>query len=270
MKILSINISHHSSICVYENKKIIEFYNEERFIFVKNYDLNEKLKIFQSILQKINFKPDFVCYASFGTNYQYCEYDDQKIIEALQKQLDNPPYFFNQREHHLYHAICSYYFSSFEEAVAIVIDGGGACNFYIPFQEIESIYKINKKSIIPLFKHHTRWRSNKLIGDKENSFSIINYINGFKNKFSDMSVGGIDFEKACLKLGYPNSYESGKVMGLSSYAYSKEKYNLDYDKVNIAKEVQEKTFKDTCILIEEAKKINKNILLLKFRYYSMK
>ena len=261
MKILSINISHNSSICVYENEKIIDFFNEERFVFVKNYAPKEKLKIFQSILQKINFKPDFVCYASFGSNSQYGEYDDQKIIKALQKQLDNPPYFFNQKEHHLYHAICSYYFSSFEEAVAIIVDGGGACNFYIPFQEIESIYKINKKNITPIFKHHTRWRSNKIIGDKENSFSITNYLNGFLNKFSDMSVGGIDFQKACLKLGYPNAHDSGKVMGLSSYAYSEKKYNLDYNKVNIAKEVQEKTFKDTCILIEEAKKINKNILL---------
>ena len=29
MKILGVNISHHPSICIYENKTITEFYNEE-------------------------------------------------------------------------------------------------------------------------------------------------------------------------------------------------------------------------------------------------
>lgn len=262
MKILSINISHNPSICVYENQKIIDFYNEERFVFIKNYHANIKVKIFQSILQKIKFKPDVVCYASYGTNYQYTNlYDDEKMIKILQKQLDNPPYFFNVKEHHLYHAICSYYFSSFDEAVAIVVDGGGACNIYLPYQEVESIYKIDKKNITPIYKHHTCWGNDKLIEKPENSFFIFKYIDGFLNKFSDMCVGGQIFEKACYELGYPNAHDAGKVMGLSSYAYNETKYDLDYNKVNIAKEAQEKTFKDVCNLIEEAKKINKNILL---------
>tara|TARA_R110000737_G_scaffold351741_1_gene394892 strand:- start:197 stop:1120 length:924 start_codon:yes stop_codon:yes gene_type:complete len=261
MIILSINISHNPSVCVYENNKIIEFYNEERFVCTKDYVLNSKFKIFQCILQKIKHKPDFVCYASFGMNSQYFDYSDQEIINVIQKQLNNPPYYFNIKEHHLYHAICSFYFSSFKEAAAIVVDGGGACNYHIPFQEIESIYLIDKKKIAPVYKHHTCYRTKKVIQQTGNSFATKSYLNGFLNKFSDETKGGIDFIEACEQIGYPDGNSAGKVMGLSSYGYTEKKYNLDYDKVQIAKEAQEKTFKDTCDLIDQAKEINNNIVL---------
>tara|TARA_R110000751_G_scaffold185313_1_gene291741 strand:+ start:3145 stop:4065 length:921 start_codon:yes stop_codon:yes gene_type:complete len=260
MKILSINISHDPSICVYEDGKIIDFYNEERFVGLKNYEPGPPPKIYQSILQKIDFKPDFVCYASFGSNYQYIPYNDEELIKNLQNQLNDPPYYFNVKEHHLYHAISSFYFSSFKEAAAIVVDGGGACNVYIPYQEIESIYYINKKNIKPIYKHHTRWRCNMKVGEKDNSFSSLQYLDGFLNKFSDMCTGGIDFETASVSC-FGNGQEAGKVMGLSSYGYCEEKYDLDYNKVKIAKEAQEKTFIDTCNLIDKAKQINNNIVL---------
>ena len=72
----------------------------------------------QSINQKINFKPDFVCYASAtGASTVNKEY---KIIEQIQKQLKNPPYFFDNSNHHLYHALSCFYFSKFDEAAAII------------------------------------------------------------------------------------------------------------------------------------------------------
>lgn len=262
MKIISINISHHPSICVYENNKVLEFYNEERFILHKGYNPSNKTEIYQSILQKIKFKPNFVCYSSYGRNAEYSKTTDEIIIKNLQKQLNNPIYFFDIKKHHLYHAISAFYFSKFEEAMAIIVDGGGACENYIPYQEIESIYYINKKNIVPFYKHNTCYRSYDKIKININYYSSLKYVNGVLNKFSNESKGGMDFIQACKDIGYSNDGDNaGKVMGLSSYAYSKKKYNLDYNKVNIAKEVQEKTFKDTCILIEEAKKINKNILL---------
>ena len=99
------------------------------------------------------------------------------------------------------------------------------------------------------------------IGDQQNSMVRFKYLGGFLNKFTDFAVGGIEFDKACASLGYKNGHSAGKVMGLSSYAYCKEKYNLDYDKVEIAKKVQEKTFEETCELIDQAKHMNNNILL---------
>jgi len=50
-------------------------------------------------------------------------------------------------------------------------------------------------------------------------------------------------------------------MGLSSYAYTDKKYSLDYNKVQIAKEAQEKTFIATCNLIDKLKDKTNNILL---------
>ena len=125
MIILGINISHHTSICIYENGKIKKLYNEERFNLEKNWAPDEKnFEILQSINQKINFKPDFVCYASAtGASTVNKEY---KIIEQIQKQLKNPPYFFDNSNHHLYHALSCFYFSKFDEAAAIIVDGGGA------------------------------------------------------------------------------------------------------------------------------------------------
>ena len=80
---------------------------------------------------------------------------------ASPDQLDHPPYFFDIKEHHLYHAITAFYFSKFEEATAIVIDGGGSCKFYIPYQEVESVYEINNKKIIPTYKHSSAYRLRK-------------------------------------------------------------------------------------------------------------
>ena len=45
-------------------------------------------EIYQCILQHVNFRPDMVCYASFGRNYDYCPITDQDIINKLQKQLN--------------------------------------------------------------------------------------------------------------------------------------------------------------------------------------
>ena len=80
------------------------------------------------------------------------------------------------------------------------------------------------------------------------------YLNGFRNKFSTQCVGGMAFEEATIAAGFKDANDAGKLMGLSSYAYAEDKYPLDYTKVEIAKEVQEKTFHDTCKLIEKSKK----------------
>ena len=256
MKILGINISHHPSICVYENNNIKEFYNEDRFILEKHWEPTSKnFKIFQSILQKIN-KVDFVCYASYGRS---SDNEENKIIKILQNQLNNPPYFFDITHHHIYHALSAFYFSKFNEAIAIVVDGAGALiKNHNPYREFESIYSLKGNNIYPIYKHN----SNRLDQLKEfcNDLKISKYIDGVFNNLSQKAIGGRAFVEACLAVGMePN--DAGKLMGLSSYKYSKNKYPLDYDKIEIAAEVQERTFSETCNLIEIAKKYGKNILL---------
>ena len=250
-KIVGINISHNPSVCVYSDGEVTDFYNEERFTLIKNDMPSAETELFQCILQHINFKPDMVCYSSFGRNYDYCPSTDEEIIERIQKQLGNPSYFFDVREHHLYHAITGFYFSNFEEATAIVIDGGGSCKFYIPYQEVESIYEINREKVVPVYKHSSAYRLRKKLFGPENEMVL--YLNGFKNKFSTKCVGGMAFEEATIAAGFKDANDAGKLMGLSSYAYTDKKYPLDYNKVKIAKEVQEKTFEDTCKLIDQTR-----------------
>lgn len=256
MKILGINISHHPSICVYEDNIIKEFYNEDRFILEKHWEpKSTNFKIFQSILQKIS-KVDFVCYASYG---RPSDEEENKIIKILQNQLNNPPYFFDISRHHIYHALTSFYFSEYKKAVAIVVDGAGAfIKKQNPFREFESIYCVNEKNIYSVYKHG----SNRLDQHKEfcSELKISKYIDGVFTNLSQKAIGGRAFVEACLSVGM-EANDAGKLMGLSSYKYSENKYPLDYDKIEIAAEVQEKTFLETCNLIEIAKNYGNNILL---------
>ena len=57
MKILGINISHSFSICIYENKKIIGIYYEDRFVLDKEFD-PEKTNFFSSISVLRQVRPE--------------------------------------------------------------------------------------------------------------------------------------------------------------------------------------------------------------------
>lgn len=266
MKILGINLSHEFSICIYEDNKIKDVWYEERFNLNKRWEikLKEDFNYYLiSIFNKINFKPDLVCYSSyyFPKGKKVNDYD---AVKQIQKQLDNPNYFFNIHNHHIYHATCGFYFSNFEEAMSIVIDGGGSQPFDDQYQEMESIFYLNKKLIHTLYQHLSNRRYIKVTNDVEeySDYYHILYDKGTEFKFSSKSVGGFNFSRTCDLIGF-NSADAGKLMGLSSYGYTDKKYNLNYEHVELAKKAQEKSFNDTCFLIEKAynyKKI-KNFIL---------
>lgn len=268
MKILGINISHDFSICIYENNEVKNIWYENRFNLDKNWNVGN-LKKFKnhiiSIAKKITFKPDLVCYASYQrSNIKSTTIFDEEIIQIIQKQLDNPIFFFNKNQHHIYHACSSFFFSKFEEAMSIVIDGGGAQPFNNLYQEMESIFYLNRKSFFIIYQHLSNRRFVNIENEVENhaNYVHVKYINNTQYDFSSRSVGGYDFSMVCDLIGF-KSNEAGKLMGLSSYAYSNKKYNLNYKNVELAKQVQEKSFNRTCDLIQKAyeyKKI-KNFVL---------
>jgi len=255
MKVLGINISHDFSICVYENNKIKDLWYEERFNLNKKWiiqgqdDFNHYLI---SILNKINYKPDLVCYSSFYRANTFKK-NDYEIINQIQKQLDNPNYFFNIYNHHIYHALCAFYFSNFEESMSIVIDGGGAQPFDDQYQEVESIFYLNKKLVCSLYQHISNRRFIKTADTTEEYSHFMHHLfyKGVEFLFSSRSVGGFDFNRTCSLIGF-NTSDAGKLMGLSSYAYTDKKYNLNYQHVELAKKAQEKSFNSTCLLIEKA------------------
>jgi predicted NodU family carbamoyl transferase len=262
--ILGINISHNLSVCVFQDNKILDFFYEERFNFVKRFNLKDLNFFLISIFKKINFKPDLVIYSSFQRLYFENQNMDEKIIKKIQKQLDNPPFYFNKINHHVYHACSVFYHSNFNEAMSIIIDGGGSCPIDFSYREYESIFYINKKEIIKLYQHLSNLRSLKWGFPEEVEYSNQGYIsfkNGVEYQTSSLRLGGLDFAMQCERIKMP--LEPGKLMGLSSYAYSNIKYNLNYEYVELAKKIQEKSFNTTCKLIEKAfnyKKI-KNFVL---------
>lgn len=248
---LGINISHDFSVCVYENGKIKDFFYEERYNFKKRWKIKNKNCFLLSLFKNINFKPDLVIYSSIQ-RLNNASISDEEVIHDIQKQLDNPPYYFDKNKHHVYHALSSFYFSKFDEAMSLVIDGRGCMPFNDWYFETQSIFYLNKKLISKIYQH----LSNRIalrMEDKIKNLSEYAYkyfIDGTEYDFSSMSLGGYEFERVCKLIDMEN--EPGKLMGLSSYAYCNEKYNVDYDKVNMAKEVQENTFNETCELIEKA------------------
>jgi predicted NodU family carbamoyl transferase len=264
---LGINISHNSSIALYdtENKKINNFYTEKRYRKLKSWSPTELDYNFLSVLEKTNKKPDLICYSSFGRDKKFHGVSDELIIEKIQKNLGNPPFFFNSNNHHIYHAICGFYFSKLEKAFCIVIDGGGAQSQINNYQEIESIYLIDKNNIQTVRQSFSNYRYCNYLSPAF-PFSVIPTIwkacNGVVYTYSSHPIGGLDFINGCNAVGLEGN-EAGKLMGLSSYGYSDKKYNLNYENINLAKKVQEQHFERTCNLIEQCIDLNKtnNIIL---------
>jgi len=268
MKKIGVNISHDFSICFFENNILKNFWYEDRYNLQKHWpekleNLNDVFLL--SIFKNIDFIPDQVVYASFFRNREN-KVGDINIIEKVQKLLNYPKYFFNEKNHHIYHALNAFYFSKLNEAMAIVVDGGGAQPFDKLYQEMETIFYVDKRSIYKLYQHlsNRRFMRVDLNVQDYSPFETTSYINGTEYFFSSKSVGGYEFNRVAELTGFKKGgHDSGKLMGLSSYGYSSQKFDLDYEKVKIAKETQEKTFYRTCELIEKAfsyKKI-KNFVL---------
>ena len=264
---LGINISHDSSIALYdtENKKINNFYKEERYRKVNYWIPTKQDYNFLSILEKINKTPDLICYASFGRDEKYHGESDDLIIEKIQNYLGNPPFFFNKDNHHIYHAFCGFYFSKLEKAFCIVIDGGGAQPQLNTYQEIESIYFLDKNNFKTVHQSFSNYRYCQYL-NKSFPFDKIptpwKVCNGVVYTYSSSPIGGLSFQRGCEAVGLDED-EAGKLMGLASYGYSDKKYDLNYKHVHIAKKVQEEHFERTCNLIEQCIDLNKtnNIIL---------
>jgi carbamoyltransferase len=267
MLYLGINISHDSSIAIYntEDKKINNFYIEERYRKVNSWSPTEQDYNFLSIFEKINETPNLICYASFDRDKTLHKQSDISIIDKIQNSLGNLPYFFNSDNHHIYHALCGFYFSKLEKAFCIVVDGGGSQSQLSSYQEIESIYLIDKKNVYTVRQSF----SNYSYCEHLNTFfpfdkipTVWKLCNGTIYTYSSAPIGGLRFIKGCEAVGLGRD-EAGKLMGLASYGYSDKKYDLNYEHVRIAQQVQEEHFERTCNLIEECINLNKtnNIIL---------
>jgi len=265
MKILSFNISHNGSVCYFENNNLKFFCQEDRYNLKKNWSPTVDDCNFISLSKNKYENPDIVCFASYDRSLNPIK-NDEDIIKKILNNINLKNYFFDKSLHHIYHAISGFYFSKFEEAMCLVVDGAGSqpLSTFPTYQEMESIFYIDKKTVEKKFQHLSNRRFCKVdqkIGNYSN-YVCEEKINNIFYKFSSNSVGGLEFNIACLRAGM-RGIDAGKLMGLSSYAYTDDRYDVDYFKVEIAKRAQEKTFRDTCELIERSQRISnvKNIIL---------
>jgi predicted NodU family carbamoyl transferase len=267
MNILGINISHDTSIGQIKNDKI-EIYQEEKDSlnldkFTFTFPLDEKIRL-KCIDDYIKEEPDFVIYTSYdrshldGTNYE-----DIAIIEKLQKQLNNPNFLFFKKNHHVYHAFNSFHLSNFDEALCIVLDGGGS-QILPSFQEIESIYYLNKNHYICYYQHLTNNRfanEETLLNDR-----VYNIVNAIDIELSSELSSGMKFANFVGLMKRIKKYDDA----VSMKTIIREMMNLYYvgnengNKLEDAiKRLHIETRKDTIKIIQKALKYKntKNIIL---------
>jgi len=198
-------------------------------------------------------------------DFDHCG-DDLDICtnEPIANQLGIEKFDFLQNEHHLFHALCGLYFSPFEDALAIVCDGGGSQFFYElypQYQEIESIYYLSKQDIEPLYKHlsNARLLSDR-IGCWDNQYFAHDQIFGmddlcnFDVDLSSKQSEGMKFSTLSHCLGFDeHGRAAGKVMGMASYGLDYNVNNGDmYQKGSLCGMLQQNTIGHTAKLIQRA------------------
>jgi predicted NodU family carbamoyl transferase len=144
-----------------------------------------------------------------------------------------------------------------DDAICIIMDGGGAQPYGDYFQEIESVYYLTKERCVCFYKHLTNVRWSKHPNTKLVQSHTKN-INGIEVEFSSKESSGQQFSVLTSFLRLGSGSESGKTMGLSSYG--NETGNRPED---LAKQLQIQTKKDTIELIKKAISYSdcKNIVL---------
>ena len=267
---VGVNISHDSSICFKENDKL-EFFEESRFNKKKYWEPTQENFDYVSFKKIKNFNDMFI-FSSYGRPNN----KDEKIIKEICEKYNIKNFIFNPFMHHIYHACAAFHVSSFNTALCIVIDGGGA---RLPkketFQETDSIYYIDNLKVEAKYKSYSNGRYSTFWSNFYNKKKLVKENLSKENLFDDFFVKenclyrmthsynpGLLFNHLCctINLESNNGFkaESGKAMGLSSYGN-----NYGMRDEDLAKQVQEATEKYTIDLIEKALTYNRtrNIIL---------
>jgi carbamoyltransferase len=191
---------HNSSVCLLKDGEVI-FHIEEERLSGQKYD-SSPIKALLEVSKHTN-NIDHIGIGGFVVPYvaDNCSTSLDVNTLLLAKTLDvNRGFDINHfyKEHHLTHALGSYYNSGFDEALCFVFDGAGSQKDYQNYhtREKDSIYHIEKNNITELEKTEFYW-------------------NTPINKDNFLSVGFL-FETISSHLGF-DTFSAGKVMGLSSY-----------------------------------------------------
>jgi len=203
-KILGISQTHDSSICIFENGRIVNFLKEERFSKIKR-DMYPVKSIFEIDLQQEPI--DFAFSTPTRDNNLY--YITKKIV-AKNFNIENE--FDYSDEHHLVHANLAFYDSGFDEALIFVIDRNGSV-WGNCMRESESVYVAsypnNFKAICKNF-----W----IYENSAHEYVDLLKKNDPDCDFNARSMFGIvKVYESATTLIKQHALENGKTMGLSAY-----------------------------------------------------
>ena len=259
-KILGVNISHNCSFAYFENNILKEYYEEDRFNKIKNYlpdqdELANYTYEYKTLKKFNNITFDAVVFASFDRGHLQIELP---IIKHILKQVKYKKYFFDVTNHHVYHALCGFYFSKFDDAIALISDGGGETEITPYMRALQSIFLVNKKQIITKYKYVS---SNAT--DYHKSFvpaetTLIK--NNIDFTITNQPRVGLRYVEYLLSAGF-KLREEGQLMGIA--AYKDKENNLNKNVLEIANKAQEETLQEVKELIDQSKKYSdcKNIIL---------
>lgn len=186
MKIAAINYSHNGSLCYQEDGEIVFYIEEERLSRKKEdafpFLCMQKLKEYTSEL-------DYFAICGLGSDQlKYSGSIFSILIDKLGIKCNEIADLGNR--HHLLHASCGFFNSGFDEAVCVIVDGGGAKNHPDKSSsEKETIFKFSYPC----------------------DFEVIK-----KTYQSGPHSVGMVFELVSTFLGF-GPRDAGKVMGLSTY-----------------------------------------------------
>jgi len=215
MRILGINVSHNASICQITDGKIDYYYED----YVKQ-------------------KPDDVIMASIdrhlnGSNPEaVLKYNEDLKMQELIRMWMQQPIQFVREHHHIYHAYTGFHFSDFDEAIVVVMDGGGSQVLHF-FREIESVYLMNKKECERKFVHATdlhqavTYNFKPLADDKRFNLDGTDILLSGKPSMGNLySAMCKDLSKELNNVAVDPGSEAGKLMGYACYPEHKEAYGL--------------------------------------------
>ena len=268
MYILGVNISHEPSACLLKDGEIVYFSEDDRLTGVKcpdgEYEIlfdlidtdDEFPEIFHhtDAIKKYTSWIDYIIFTSFGRNkVEEDEVIKSNIIRALQKEgiSFNTSMIFADN-HHIYHAANAFFASGFDDAAALVLDGGGAYDTEYrkeetykhskyPFREIESIFDCSYDNLFS-----TKFKHCSMLDDDDEDPEDERKIFWKRNKneiYSRTKSCGDLFNIMCATFELDGSNEAGKLMGLSGHRLASDSYKQNY---HIKREYEDDKFIFVC------------------------
>lgn len=248
MKILGINISHDSSSCLIEDGKLIYFMEDERLNRKKNYLIgcdnmgdipNGYLPVyFIDKLKSYTTNVDYVIFSSFERYSNDEIYSDKNFINLYLKEFEKNGItvgecVYDKSKHHFYHAANAFYGSGFDDAVCLVMDGGGTLykdkkvieqifgrtDEY--FREVESFYQFSYEKAPRKLKqvwahcHETDTPETHSIETIRDNDDVV--FHSKNDVLTSTWSNGILFNIISSCLGLRDGRDAGKTMGLASY-----------------------------------------------------